>query len=64
MRRPGRGTGDSDVGRMLDTVEARDDLQARLFGSTDPAVREWTSGSHYVSGAQLVAAGLAELLEI
>jgi ATP-dependent protease ClpP protease subunit len=41
-----------------------DALQARLFGIADPAVREWTSGSHYVSGTQLVAAGLAELLEI
>ncbi len=30
LRRPGRGSGDSDVGRLLGTVEARDDLAARL----------------------------------
>jgi ATP-dependent protease ClpP protease subunit len=41
-----------------------DSLQARLFGTSDAAVREWTAGSHYVSGAQLVSAGLAELIEI
>ena len=41
-----------------------DDLQARLFGSADGVVRDWTAGSHYVSGAQLVAAGLAEMIEI
>jgi ATP-dependent Clp protease, protease subunit len=41
-----------------------DELQARLFGSADAVVRAWTAGSHYVTGAQLVAAGLAELIEI
>jgi ATP-dependent protease ClpP protease subunit len=41
-----------------------DELQARLFGTSEAVVREWTTGSHYVSGTQLVAAGLAELLEI
>jgi RNA polymerase sigma-70 factor (ECF subfamily) len=30
LRRPGRGSGDSEVGRLLDTAEARDDLAARL----------------------------------
>jgi RNA polymerase sigma factor (sigma-70 family) len=30
LRRPGRGSGDTDVGRMLETVEARVDLAARL----------------------------------
>jgi RNA polymerase sigma-70 factor (ECF subfamily) len=30
LRRPGHGTGDSEVGAMLDTVTARDDLAARL----------------------------------
>ena len=41
-----------------------DDLQVRLFGTAEQLVREWTDKSDYVSGAQLVAAGLAELLEI
>ncbi len=41
-----------------------DALQARLFGTSDAVVREWTADSHYVTGAQLVAAGLAELVEI
>jgi RNA polymerase sigma-70 factor (ECF subfamily) len=30
LRRPGRGSGDSDVGAMLDSVEALDDLARRL----------------------------------
>src|SRR5262249_41637902 len=30
LRRPGRGSGDSKAGALLDTVEARDDLAARL----------------------------------
>jgi ATP-dependent protease ClpP protease subunit len=41
-----------------------DDLQVRLFGAGEAQVREWTANGHYVSGPQLVAAGLAELLEI
>jgi ATP-dependent protease ClpP protease subunit len=41
-----------------------DDLQARLFGAAEEQVRQWTRGSHYVTGAQLVAAGLAEMLEL
>jgi ATP-dependent protease ClpP protease subunit len=41
-----------------------DSLQVRLFGAAEEQVRAWTQGSHYVSGAQLVAAGLAEMLEI
>jgi len=30
LHRPGQGTGDSDVGSMLDSIEARDDLARRL----------------------------------
>jgi ATP-dependent protease ClpP protease subunit len=41
-----------------------DDLQARLFGAAEAQVREWTANGHYVSGPQVAAAGLAELLEI
>jgi len=41
-----------------------DNLQAKLFGSAEDQVRTWTQGSHYVTGAQLVAAGLAEMLDL
>jgi ATP-dependent protease ClpP protease subunit len=41
-----------------------DDLQVRLFGAAEQQVRDWTANGHYVSGLQLVAAGLAELLEL
>jgi ATP-dependent Clp protease, protease subunit len=51
--------------RHFDEMEKDiDALQAHLFGTSEEVVKEWTSGSHYVSGAQLVAAGLAEMLEI
>lgn len=41
-----------------------DDLQVRLFGAAEGQVRTWTAGSHYVTGPQIVAAGLAEMLEL
>jgi ATP-dependent protease ClpP protease subunit len=41
-----------------------DDLQARLFGAAEEQVRAWTANGEYVTGAQIVAAGLAELLEV
>ena len=41
-----------------------DDLQARLFGAAEEKVHEWTKAGRYVTGPQLVAAGLAELLEV
>jgi ATP-dependent Clp protease protease subunit len=41
-----------------------DELQARLFGAAEEKVREWTQGGHFVTGPQVVAAGLAELLEL
>jgi hypothetical protein len=41
-----------------------DQLQARLFGKAEDQVRGWTEGGNYVTGLELVAAGLAELLEI
>jgi ATP-dependent protease ClpP protease subunit len=40
-----------------------DDLQVRLFGRAEDLVRSWTAAGQYVSGTQLVEAGLAELLE-
>jgi ATP-dependent Clp protease, protease subunit len=41
-----------------------DNLQVRLFGAAEEQVRAWTDGGHYVTGPEVVAAGLAELLEV
>lgn len=41
-----------------------DSLQVRLFGRAEEQVRIWTSGGHYVTGRDMVTAGLAELVEI
>jgi ATP-dependent protease ClpP protease subunit len=41
-----------------------DALQIRLFGGAEQQVYEWTTAGQYVSGAQVVAAGLAEMLEM
>jgi ATP-dependent protease ClpP protease subunit len=41
-----------------------DDLQARLFRAAEEQVRAWTSKGCYVTGRELVEAGLAELLEL
>jgi len=41
-----------------------DNLQVRLFGAAEEQIRAWTGGGHYVTGPQLVAAGLAEMLEV
>jgi ATP-dependent Clp protease protease subunit len=47
-----------------DMEKELDNLQAKLFGAAEDQVREWTQGSYYVTGPQLVAAGLAEMLEL
>ena len=41
-----------------------DDLQVRLFGAAERQVREWTAEGRYVTGPQIVEAGLAEMLEL
>jgi ATP-dependent Clp protease, protease subunit len=41
-----------------------DALQARLFGAAEEQVRTWIAEGQYVTGAQIVAAGLAELVEL
>lgn len=41
-----------------------DDLQARLFGNAEALVRDWTARGSYVSGPELVTAGLAQMLDI
>ncbi len=41
-----------------------DDLQVRLFGAAEKLVREWTAEGRYVTGPEVVAAGLAEMVEL
>jgi ATP-dependent protease ClpP protease subunit len=41
-----------------------DELQVQLFGVAEEQVRTWTRGGHYVTGPELVAAGLAELIPL
>jgi hypothetical protein len=41
-----------------------DNLQVQLFGGAEEQIRTWTRGGYYVSGAELVAAGLAEMLTL
>lgn len=41
-----------------------DSLQVRLFGKAESTIRQWIEGGHYVTGKQLVEAGLAEMFEI
>jgi ATP-dependent Clp protease, protease subunit len=51
--------------RHFDEMERDiDDLQVRLFGKAEAEVRAWTAESRYVTGPQVVAAGLAEMLEL
>lgn len=41
-----------------------DALQEKLFGTGVEQLRLWTAGSHYVTGREMVEAGLAQMLEI
>jgi ATP-dependent protease ClpP protease subunit len=41
-----------------------DNLQVELFGAAEEQIRTWTQGSYYVTGPQVVAAGLAEMLPV
>ena len=51
--------------RHFDEMEKElDRLQAKLFGTAEEEVRAWTHGSHYVTGTEMVKAGLAEWLEM
>jgi ATP-dependent protease ClpP protease subunit len=51
--------------RHFDALERDvDDLQVRLFGSAGEQVRRWTEQEQYVTGPDVVAAGLAELFEL
>jgi len=44
--------------------EGIDDLQVRLFGRAEEQVRMWIAGGHFVTGPEIVAVGVAELLEL
>jgi ATP-dependent protease ClpP protease subunit len=49
--------------RHFDEMEKDlDKLQVELFGGAEEQIRTWTNGSYYVTGPQIVAAGLAEML--
>lgn len=39
-----------------------DNLQIQLFGGAEEQVRDWTRTGRYVTGTEMVAAGLAEML--
>jgi ATP-dependent Clp protease protease subunit len=41
-----------------------DALQRRLFGTAEKEIIEWTQTGRYVTGPELAAAGLAELIEV
>jgi ATP-dependent protease ClpP protease subunit len=41
-----------------------DELQVRLFGQAEEQVRAWTDAGQYVTGPEIVAAGLADLFEL
>ena len=47
-----------------DMEEDLDALQVQLFGAAEEQIRTWTRGGYYVTGPELVAAGLAELLTL
>ena len=51
--------------RHFDEMEKEiDDLQVRLFGAAEQQVREWTAEGRYVTGPEITAAGLAEMVEL
>jgi ATP-dependent protease ClpP protease subunit len=41
-----------------------DNLQIQLFGKAEEDIRTWTREGQYVSGPQIVAAGLAEMIAL
>ena len=47
-----------------DMEKDMDELQVKLFGAAEQQVRQWTAEGCYVTGPQIVAAGLAEMLEL
>lgn len=49
---------------FADMEKEIDILQEQLFGTAAELVRAWIQGSHYVTGRQMVEAGLAHMLEM
>ncbi|HMP04518.1 MAG TPA: ATP-dependent Clp protease proteolytic subunit [Gemmatales bacterium] len=39
-------------------------LQRALFGKAEPLVQEWTAAGRYLTGVEIAAAGLAELIHL
>lgn len=60
------GSGEASLwARHFEAMEKDiDALQIRLFGRADAEVRRWTEGGQYVTGGEVVAAGLAEMIEL
>ncbi len=51
--------------RHFGTLEGEmDDLLAELFGVADTEVNAWIAAGRYVSGRELAAAGLAEMIDV
>jgi ATP-dependent protease ClpP protease subunit len=63
-KRVGSGEAYTWAKHFLELEKDIDSLQARLFGAAEEQVRSWTQNGQYVTGPQLVAAGLAEMLEV
>jgi ATP-dependent protease ClpP protease subunit len=49
---------------FADMEKDMDALQVRLFGAAEEQIRAWTAGGQFVSGREIAAVGLAELLEV
>jgi ATP-dependent protease ClpP protease subunit len=47
-----------------DMEKELDNWQAQLFGGSEEQLRDWTRIGRYVSGTEMVAAGLAEMLAL
>ncbi len=55
----------SEWARHFGSLESEmDHLLARLFGIPDTELRSWITAGRYVSGTELAAAGLAELIDV
>lgn len=60
------GAGEAGLwAKHFEELEAQLDLlQERLFGTSPELLRDWIRASRYVTGAQMVEAGLAEMLPL
>ncbi|MCI0378087.1 MAG: ATP-dependent Clp protease proteolytic subunit [Gemmataceae bacterium] len=63
-KRVGSGEATLWARHFEDMEKELDAMQERLLGAGIDEVRQWIAAGQYVTGAQIVAAGLAELIEI